>query len=42
MIGMVCVAALAQEDTGALLQALLALDRADDVRSLVGKLALRA
>jgi 2-methylcitrate dehydratase len=31
-----------QEDTGAVLQALWALDRADDVRSLTAKLALRA
>jgi 2-methylcitrate dehydratase len=31
-----------QEDRGAVLQALWALDRTDDVRSLVGKLALRA
>jgi hypothetical protein len=31
-----------QEDTGAVLQALWALDRTDDVRSLTSKLALRA
>jgi 2-methylcitrate dehydratase len=31
-----------QEDTGAVLAALWALDRADDLRSLTGKLALRA
>ena len=31
-----------QEDTGAVLQALWALDRTDDLRSLTGKLALRA
>jgi 2-methylcitrate dehydratase len=31
-----------QEDTGAVLQALWALDRTDDLRSLMGKLALRA
>ena len=31
-----------QEGTGAVLQALWALDRTDDLRSLTGKLALRA